>query len=292
MYLGEDAAAIAAENGGECVCDPLVQIRVRDRLGWVCSKGHEWSATFDSVKRGSWCPSCRSRRTKHTIDSMRALAAERGGACLSDTYVNNKTHLEWQCSEGHRWHTAPCTVLKGSWCRSCSAAPQRNTLESARDHATDRGGECLSGVYTKNSHKLRWRCVAGHEWQSTYINVVKHDHWCPYCFLKGEQRTREVFERLTGERFVKCRPFQGNALELDGYCEKLGVAFEHHGPQHYGHHEFFHMRDGDSFEAQVERDLATVAECDTAGIALIVVPHDHPDVVALVREELDLLGLL
>jgi hypothetical protein len=33
---------------------------------------------------------------------MRALAGDRGGECLSDRYINNRTKLAWRCATGHR----------------------------------------------------------------------------------------------------------------------------------------------------------------------------------------------
>ncbi|MET3135138.1 putative phosphodiesterase [Oxalobacteraceae bacterium GrIS 1.11] len=52
---------------------------------------------------------------KLTIEEMRAIAEERDGLCLSDTYVNGHTHLLWECAMGHQWHAIPGSVKRGTW---------------------------------------------------------------------------------------------------------------------------------------------------------------------------------
>ncbi len=57
---------------------------------------------------------------KLTIEEMRRIALERGGKCLSDTYVNSYTKLLWECKEGHQWKSKPADVKRGSWCSYCA----------------------------------------------------------------------------------------------------------------------------------------------------------------------------
>ena len=45
-------------------------------------------------------------------------------------------------------------------------------------------GVCLSTVYVNSYTKLRWRCVEGHEWETTPSAMelrVKTGYWCPKC---------------------------------------------------------------------------------------------------------------
>lgn len=48
-------------------------------------------------------PAEKRTRERHTLEEMRALAAARGGRCLSTEYVNTSTHLLWECANGHQW---------------------------------------------------------------------------------------------------------------------------------------------------------------------------------------------
>jgi hypothetical protein len=92
---------------------------------WQCSEGHQWEAVPNNVKSGTWCPHC-AGQTKGTIEEMQRIAEERGGKCLSSTYVNSSAKLLWECTEGHRWEATPSNIKRDSWCRLCRSSEARN----------------------------------------------------------------------------------------------------------------------------------------------------------------------
>jgi hypothetical protein len=47
---------IAAHRGGRCLSSEYVNANTH--LLWECDKGHQWNAIPNSIKRGSWCPTC------------------------------------------------------------------------------------------------------------------------------------------------------------------------------------------------------------------------------------------
>lgn len=114
----------------------------------------------------------------------KALAQERGGECLSDKYVNNRTKLRWRCAEGHEWEALSTNVKRGHWCKICGNHRQgrqkAKSIETARELAHAKGGECLSSEYRNNQTKLRWRCAEGHEWQAIPASIQRGT-WCPIC---------------------------------------------------------------------------------------------------------------
>jgi thiol-disulfide isomerase/thioredoxin/very-short-patch-repair endonuclease len=61
----EDAIRVAEERGGKCLS--TVVNGSKDYLQWECSDGHEWSATYNAVDQGTWCPLCRESRGEHTV---------------------------------------------------------------------------------------------------------------------------------------------------------------------------------------------------------------------------------
>ncbi|WP_232434605.1 hypothetical protein [Burkholderia ubonensis] len=108
---------LAAEHGGRCLSKTYRSTNTR--LEWECARGHRWSAYPGAIVRGHWCAVCGRDANKLGIDLMRSIAAERGGACISKTYVNSSTRLEWECARGHRWLATPNTIRRGHWCARC-----------------------------------------------------------------------------------------------------------------------------------------------------------------------------
>ena len=69
------------------------------------------------------------------IEDMQAVAAYRGGKCLSTkmTPGDLDTQLEWQCAEGHVFKASPRLILLGGhWCPDCFPWPYADTKERVR----------------------------------------------------------------------------------------------------------------------------------------------------------------
>jgi hypothetical protein len=157
------------------------------------------------------------------------------------------------------------------WCPQCSYNKKKNTLKECIDHATTKGGKCLSAEYVNNKSDMLWECKKKHTWTARYSNI-KQGGWCPRCSnYRSEELTREIFERLTGHMWVKIRPLWLERLELDGYCEELNTAFEYQGTQHVKHVPYFHTEQ--QFQEQCDRDKRKKLLCAGHGVRLIEIPH-------------------
>ena len=119
------------------------------------------------------------KNRKLSIEQMQQIAKARGGKCLSETYVNNKHKLLWECAEGHKWEAIPQSIRQGSWCPHC-AGLAKGTIKEMQQIAEARGGECLSETYVDSTTKLLWQCVKGHQWEAV-SDSIKRGRWCPYC---------------------------------------------------------------------------------------------------------------
>ena len=64
-YSIEFFKALAEELRGQCLS--VEYISIHTKLKWRCEEGHEWMATPNSVKRGSWCPIC-ARTSKRQLE--------------------------------------------------------------------------------------------------------------------------------------------------------------------------------------------------------------------------------
>lgn len=101
--------------------------------------------------------------------------------------------------------------------------------------------------------------------------IIQEDTW------KSETLTRSIFEELLGVEFPKTRPTwlrsgkSRSSLELDGYCERLKLAFEYQGEYHYmeipTHHRSRSLKDVQ------KNDELKLTICQENGIDLIQVPY-------------------
>ena len=90
-------------------------------LVFRCHHGHKFKRRPINFHRGQTnCPECIG--LKHlTIEQMRDYAKTRGGICLSTSYKNSKTQLEWHCLEHDHRFSLPWNKVKssGRWCKFC-----------------------------------------------------------------------------------------------------------------------------------------------------------------------------
>lgn len=287
---------LAQARGGTCLSAELSDCRAK--LKWRCGQGHIWSDSYSNVMQGRWCSSCHwsvKACKPGMIEKMRALAIERGGQCLSDSYVHSKGQLMWQCRDRHVWKATPNSIRRGSWCPVC-AGFGRTTLKDMQVLAADRGGLCLSRLYKGCQKNLSWKCKKGHRWLAMPL-AVRHGSWCPHCCENSREiKCRRVFEQVFGTSFPKTRfswlrSSKGRGMELDGYSESLKVGFEYQGVQHY-EREFLRKPSSqrpvltvEQFEWQQQRDREKRALCLEHGIQLIEVPWTTKNLLEFVTAQ-------
>ena len=258
-YSLEMASSLAALRGGKCISE--IYVSSQSPMEWECSEGHRWTARYNNIQRGQWCPHC-SGVAKHTIDDAKASAELNGGKCISNTYANTKTKMTWECARGHQWEAVYGSILTGSWCPHCAGVAP-HTIEEMQKLARSKGGECLSQTYINKYTNLLWSCKKGHTWAAGAGSIISQGTWCPICASKNnihESAFRDAIESAVGVEFPSVwpdwlrNPETGRKLEIDGYNEELKLGFEYQGRQHL---EFcsrrFHKTKED-FNKQVFRD--------------------------------------
>jgi hypothetical protein len=128
-------------------------------------------------------------------------------------------------------------------------------------------------IYKDAHSKLDVKCKYKHEFSISYNNL-KANKWCPLCSaLKMESFAKEIIEEIFDEIFVKMRPKWLEGLELDIYNEKLKIAFEYNGIQHYEYVPYFHRQES-KFIKQQENDKKKIKLCKENNIKLIIIPYD------------------
>ena len=214
----EEMQQLAAAHGGKCLS--LKYINNVTPLEWKCDKGHTWWATPANIKAGTWCPKCQ----KLTLEEMQRIAEDRGGKCLSSTYINAHTKLEWECEKGHTWFADPVMIKAGTWCPEC----QKLTIEEMQQIAVARGGECLSSTYINAYTKLEWKCKVGHTWWAKPDSIKYHKTWCPFCaneqkkFVIRKKYDIQMMQQLAAERGGWClsQDYFTLQIPLEWKCDK------------------------------------------------------------------------
>lgn len=266
----EDCKEFAKSKNGECLSEEYKNNKTK--MLWKCSENHQWMANFDSIKNNkSWCPNC-AGLAPLTLNECKEYAQRKGGECLSEEYKNCMTKMKWKCSSGHEWMARFNDIKFGQWCPSC-AGNFPLTIDECRRFAQSKNGECLSEEYKNNKTKLLWKCSENHVWEARF-DSIKFGQWCPQCSSgMSEQLCREIFEEHYGEKFPNVRPQWLSGLELDGYCEKLGIGFEYNGKQHYEYIPHFHRNGEEEFKQQLDRDRRKYEICAKKNINLILIPY-------------------
>jgi hypothetical protein len=151
---------------------------------------------------------------------------------------------------------------------------QKFSTTFLQEIAALRGGFCL-GKYVKAHDKIEWQCANGHRWFASFSNIYYNNSWCPHCKIGlSENICKLYFETIFNEQFIKIRPEwlkndNGNRLELDGYCAKLGIAFEHNGEQHYSDNNPWKK----DLLIRQSWDEIKIALCKENNIKLIIIPQ-------------------
>ena len=137
----EEMRTLARALGGECLSSSC--LKREQLLRWRCKRGHEWRARAANIREGLWCTQCAKQEHREAaLQRVQKIAHERGGECLSETYLGRRRKLQWLCALGHTWSAKPESIVEGHWCPAC-AYMQRSKLPSTRLKYLPKKSPCL-----------------------------------------------------------------------------------------------------------------------------------------------------
>lgn len=162
---------------------------------------------------------------KEELKELKDFARNKGGECLSDTYLGRFGKLKWKCECGYVWESSPANIINhNSWCPKCvNKVPF--TIEDVKKEVEERGGKCLSKKYINNSVKMKFKCEKGHFFETTFANI-RGGSWCITC--SGRERlTIEEMHKMAKEHGGKClsKEYINVQTKLKWKC-KHGHIFE------------------------------------------------------------------
>jgi hypothetical protein len=224
------------------------------------------------IKKKYHCLKCEAE--KDIVSIINKIVDEKEGICIYDDSDNITISSEqiFICKNNHTWVKRLWYIKKGFWCAKCSNVAKLD-IGTAHKVAKKRNGHCLSEEYVDCNSKLLWQCYLGHEWYASLNKVKNSKNWCPKCNINvGEEITRKILEILFNKKFIKIRPKWLNGLELDGYSEKLQLAFEYDGIQHTKFIKHFH-RTEEEFQKRKEIDNLKDELCEKNDVILLRIPY-------------------
>ena len=170
-----DAVAKAEKQGGQHIGSA---VNLNTKTDWICAKGHSICCSGRSIlERAHLCRDCESD-SQVTLELIEAECEARGGRCLSPTYKNVDTKMEFECGRGHTWKARWRNVnYNGSWCPWC--VREKKVLIAARKVATDHSGVLLSSQSIELGGTYQWQCAEGHRFEASKTEARLN--WCPRC---------------------------------------------------------------------------------------------------------------
>lgn len=269
-------------------------INTHSKILIKCNKGHEFEMTFNNFKKGQRCPLCsrinqnrvvkNPNNKKHSDEFVKNLVEQRGYKLL-EPYVNKRTKLKLECPNGHYHEIRIDSFQNGSGCKQCMINKMKNDSDLIIKKLKDMGYNPLS-AYTGVKDKIKFLCVNGHEFETTYDNIMSGYGGCPICKgSSGEQRisnfliAKEI-KFITQYRFDDCK-YQ-HTLPFDFYLPDLNILIEYDGELHYKSIE--HFGGIERFNEGRIRDDIKTRYSNEHNIRLIRIPYWEKDNIERILE--------
>jgi len=123
------------------------------KLKICCENNHNFSMISSDLKKGVWCKTCHFNKIKKgTFIKYKTLIEKYGGECITtlDTYEGVEHKITWKCPNDHVQKINPKEfIVSTNHCTICYKK-QKLSIESMKQIAIQRGGECLSDKYINN----------------------------------------------------------------------------------------------------------------------------------------------
>ena len=205
QYAFNDALEHARKNGGEHVGECSLIWRATK---WRCQNGHEFECSgWAIMKRQQFCQECDDRKEKK-LAAIKKECAERGGECVSDTFRNISTPMNFRCGKGHEWTSRWRNVgLNGSWCPTCAKSKPGSKRKHSRPSSQPSSPKDLAAQMNhKRPHA--WPCINGHD--DDAARIVGEQMTCGTC-----ARLTAAADRIAAEMGGECL----NVFQQQWRCE-------------------------------------------------------------------------
>ncbi len=160
------------------------------KFQWRCTKDHSWMATVASRTNGTNCPVCNGKQVEVGFNDLEgkypSIALQADGWNPRTVTDGSGKKMPWKCELDHRWEaTVSDRTRKGNGCPFCSN--QRlligfNDLKTTHPElASEADGWDPTSIVAGYSKKMKWKCSAGHNWNSAPSSRSTNKAGCAVC---------------------------------------------------------------------------------------------------------------
>lgn len=243
-YHLNELRKIVESKGGKLISTEY--INTRTKLEIEDKNGTRFFMTSSDIKRHHWSPYEQNKVMKdpeYHLNILKEIAKKRGGELISTEYLGAKIKLEFEDSKQRRFFMTPDDAKgkKGRWSPYESGNVYNNPqyhLNILREIAESKGGKLISTEYINGTTKLEFEDRNNKKFKSI-PNAIKRGQWSPFEHANlSEEKTRQCMEFIFSDKFpniwgVIKKTTTNRSMQFDGYNEKLKIAFEYQGEQHY-----------------------------------------------------------
>ena len=250
-----------------------------------------WDGYIRNIKYlNQGCPNCSKKRVaekaRPSIENIKKIISDHNLLWLNTNYINAHSKIPCRCNIClHEWNTTLDRIKHNKKCPNCKKInlSKRKTLsqQEVEKYLLEKNIKLID-IYVSSTTPILCQCkYCNYIWKSSGLNYIKSfNSTCQNCNKKSsysEKICRYIFENIFLEKFIKLRiplkGIKGFNLELDGYSEKLGIAFEHNGPQHYNP-KWFGKDENDikeKFYIQKKNDELKYKWCQKNNVKLFII---------------------
>ena len=214
----------AERNGGKCLSKKYENSKTK--LDFKCKNKHTWKATAADIVYGkSWCPYCAGNKVwGGSLARIQKFAKSKGGRCLSEIYINQKSKLNFICKNKHTWTASAGSISTGKWCPYCNGKNiWGGGLVRVQKIAKSKGGKCLSKTYRNPTEKLSFVCKNKHKFFLSSDKIVFRNQWCIFCAgSKPWGDPLKAIQKICKNKGGKCisKKYVNNSSALEIECKQ------------------------------------------------------------------------
>jgi hypothetical protein len=160
--------------------------------GWVCKKGHRWSAIIKNRSYGtrSGCPICSNHTVQIGFNDLATTHPEvarfANGWDPKNLTAGSNKKTSWKCDLGHVWEARVHKFVKST--DGCPICGNHQVLAGFNDLTTTHPELALeafewdpSTLTFGSGIKVNWICKLGHVWGMRITSRTNQMQNCPYC---------------------------------------------------------------------------------------------------------------